>query len=303
MLLVRFEEVPEYRVYDRPALPDTDRQAWIDSISSDLQRWLGDKENGTLFMIFDALVANIATILDNLYLRLGSHIHYMGVNAGSETFKPIPCLFDGKKVFQGAFLAVFLKDHKGTLLEHGYRAPEETIIATSTDGNRIRHIDWKPAFEVYCERVKSGYNVAINRENFYRYAVHFPFGIMRIDGEVLVRIPVALEEDGSLFCVGEIPPHSLLTLLESPEEDSLNTVKALTAGLKKTGRENLLLFYCAGRRMHLGPGAREELTALNELSGSANLAGALSLGEIGSSKRGGYPLFHNAAIVLSEWEV
>ncbi len=136
-------------------------------------------------MIFDALVANIATILDNLYLKLGSHIHCMGGKCGKR----------------------------------------------------------------------------------------------------------------------DLQAHSLLTLLESPEENSLNTVKALTAGLKKRGRENLLLFYCTGRRMHLGPGAQKELMALNELSGSANLAGALSLGEIGSSKRGGYLLFHNAAIVLSKWEV
>jgi len=35
--------------------------------------------------------------------------------------------------------------------------------------------------------------------------LHFPFGIIRANHEVLVRIPVALEEDGSLFCVGEVP--------------------------------------------------------------------------------------------------
>jgi len=137
--------------------------------------------------------------------------------------------------------------------------------------------------------------------------VHFPFGIIRANHEVLVRIPVALEEDGSLFCVGEVPANAVLTLLEAPKIDSTHTLQMLVQGIARLNGEltasELLLFYCAGRRMHLGVDtATGEVRQFNQLTQAATVAGALSLGEIGSSLQGGYPLFHNATLVATHWD-
>jgi len=69
-----------------------------------------------------------------------------------------------------------------------------------------------------------------------------------------------------------------------------------------SGRE-MVLFYCAGRRLHLGlDAAAGELSEFGQLSRAAAMAGALSLGEIGSSLRWGYPLFHNATLVAMGWD-
>jgi len=260
----------------------------------------------TLLLLFDALVPNVASYLDQLYLRLANRVHYAGGNAGSETFQPMPCLFDNEQVVGNGVLAVLLKHHHGALLEHGYALPEHAYTATATDGNRISHIDWKPAFEVYCELVRTQYGVEITRDNFYQYAVHFPFGIVRANHNVLVRIPVALGDDGSLFCIGEVPPHSMLTLLQAPEPGSHHTVDALLQGVSQlnggTAGENMLLFYCAGRRMHMGvTPAETEVKDLLVRSGATQVVGALSLGEIGSSTVKGYPLFHNATLVAALW--
>lgn len=260
----------------------------------------------TLFLLFDAMVPNIASILDELYVALADRVHYMGVNAGSETFRPMPCLFDGHNLAQDGVLALLLPRHGGAILEHGYQAPERLITATATEGNRIIQIDWQPAFEVYRQRVWLQYGVEMNEENFYRYAIHFPFGIVRANGEILVRIPVALQEDGSLFCVGEVPANAMLTLLQAPEVDSTRTVETIARGLTALhgpmeGRD-LLTFYCAGRRLHLGERAAGELEELARRTGAGCLGGALSLGEIGSSTEWGYPLFHNATLVCSAWK-
>ena len=65
----------------------------------------------------------------------------------------------------------------------------------------------------------------------------------------------------------------------------------------------LLLFYCAGRRLHLGlEAATGELHQFNQLTQASPIAGALSLGEIGSSLQWGYPLFHNATLVATRWD-
>jgi hypothetical protein len=281
-------------------------QGRIDELVDSIVPHLDHSDDVTLFMLFDAMVPNIGSILDELYLRLADRVHYMGVNAGSETFQPMPCLFDSTQVVQNGVLLMLLQPHQGAILDHGYEVPEHMITATSTEGNRILQIDWRPAFEVYQEMAREQYGLEVDKDNFYQTAVHFPFGIVRANGVIVVRIPVALEEDGSLFCVGEVPANAMLTLLRAPEVDSVHTLETIVNGLTElngplAGRD-MLLFYCAGRRLHLGiDAASAELAGLQKRSGAACISGALSLGEIGSTTQWGYPLFHNATLVASIW--
>lgn len=296
-----FDEMPFVVLEDAP--PALEAQAdTAERLSSALRPHLGGEEPHTLVLFCDALNPSVATLLDELYLRLADRVSYAGANAGSETFQPIPCLFDGSRVAGASVLAVLLRRRDSAAIAHGYPVPERLTTATSTVGNRILQIDWRPAFDVYRELASAQYGVSIDRESFYANAVHFPFGIVRANGVILVRIPVALEDDGSLFCIGEVPASSVLTLLEAPTLDSANTVQSLLEQLAASGpsleAEDLLLFYCAGRRLHLGiDAACREIDDLRARSRARRVAGALSLGEIGASARWDYPLFHNAALV------
>lgn len=304
--LLCFEEMPYYALLDNLPADQVGAERAAKDIAANIRNHLDGTPNITLFMLFDSMVPNIGSLLDNLYLHLANRVNYAGGNAGSETFQPMPCLIDSQRIVQNGVLLMLLKKHHGAILEHGYHAPEHTVYATSTEGNRIAQIDWRPAFEVYQELVLRQYNVQITPENFYRYAVHFPFGIVRANHHVVVRIPVMLAEDGSLYCVGEVPANSLLTLLKAPAVDSNETMRVLTEGLCSLnggpGGAELLLLYCAGRRMHLGlEAATAELRDFAQRTGGQRIAGALSLGEIGGSTVHGYPLFHNAALVASLW--
>jgi hypothetical protein len=290
-----------------PELPrQGDLSAAADALVAGMRRHLVGASRLGLLLLFDGMFPRVGSLLDELYLRLANRVHYLGANAGSETFQPMPCLFDGERVAQGGVLAVLLAGSRGAVLEHGYRAPGRMITAISTEGNRIIQIDWRPAFEVYQTMGRLMHGVSIDRENFYRNAVHFPFGIVRASGVPVVRIPVAVEDDGSLFCVGEVPPNSLLTVLAAPAVDSRKTVETIAAGLDALGgagdERELLLFYCAGRRLYLGvPAAEEEIGGLRARARAARIAGALSLGEIGATREWAYPVFHNAALLAARW--
>lgn len=303
--LLGFASMPYYALYDNIPTGEAG-EALITTLSDALREQIDHLPDLTLFMLFDAMLPNISTLLDSLYLNLANRVHYAGVNAGSETFQPMPCLFDGQRLVQDGLLLLLLKPHKGAILEHGYQAPAQTVYATSTEGNKIAQIDWRPAFEVYQELVRAQYGVEITQQNFYQHAVHFPFGILRANHHVLVRIPVMLAEDGGLFCVGEVPPNAVLTLLERPSVDSNETLHVLVDGLtvlngNPAGSE-LLLFYCAGRRLHLGvETATLELQEFVKRTQAARVCGAVSLGEIGGSTLHGYPLFHNATLVALRW--
>lgn len=254
----------------------------------------------TLLLLFDAMVPNIASLLERLYDRLGDQVRYAGANAGSETFQPMPCLFDAEQLVGDAVLAVLLPDHPGAVLEHGYEGQGEVFLATGVEGNCISQIAWKPAFARYREIVHDRLGIEVTRDNFYQVAVHFPFGLVRADGQVLVRIPVALNDDDAIFCVGEIPRNVLLTILSGARPDASQTVEAIAAGLAAMPAGTPLLFYCAGRRLHLDAAAADEVGRLATALGQP-VTGALSLGEIGNSRQGGYALFHNATLVALPW--
>lgn len=265
-----------------------------------------DGQKPTLVLFFDAMLPNIASVLEGTYLELSNRVGYAGVNAGSESFQPMPCLFDNTRLIGNGVLGILVPGNISPVLEHGFVQPERAMSATSTEGNRIAMIDWRPAFDVYQEIIKSEYGIELTRDNFYQHAVHFPFGLLRANGDVVVRIPVALADDGSLFCVGEVPENAMLALLKAPARGANDCIQRLLDNLSMVSGpqlgKQLLLFYCAGRRMHLGADAEGELADVKSASAAALVGGALSLGEIGSTSRWGYPMFHNATLICAAWE-
>jgi hypothetical protein len=281
-----------------PAAADVD--AATRTLADYVNGALAPDDTAALLCIFDAMVPNIGSHLDSWYLTLANRVRYMGVNAGNERFTPAPCLFDGERFIGDGILAQLLPNHPGAAVQHGFPTPENLITATSAEGNRIVQIDWQPALEVYSALIRERHGIIVTRETFYQHAIQFPFGIVRADGEMLVRIPVALAEDDSIVCVGEIPSNSILALL-----DARNDLMPVPAGLAEDLAEraperrggNLLVFYCAGRRLYMGERMHHELADIARRTAAPHLLGALSLGEIGGARSGGYPLFHNAAVV------
>jgi len=304
--LLRFETMPPcFLLSDINAAETSGVARVVAEVRGSERRLATGAAKPTLFMIFDSMVPNIASLLDGIYLELSNRVDYAGINAGSESFQPMPCLFDENRLLGDGVLGLLLPGTSAAVLEHGFVCPERAMSATATEGNRIGMIDWRPAFDVYQEIIKAEYGIDLTPENFYQHAVHFPFGILRANGDVVVRIPVALSEEGALYCIGEIPENSVLVLLKAPEAGGNGCIGRLVDKLQNENGvqhgQNLLTFYCAGRRMHLGAAAESELAALHAGAAVGLMAGALSLGEIGSTVRWGYPMFHNATLVCIPW--
>jgi len=273
----------------------TELAAFVDSHA-------GEEDTDTLLLLLDAMTPDIGSLLDQLYLRVGNRVRYAGSNVGSETFRPVPCLFDNTRFVQGAALALLLPRNPGAALAHHYCGTNSLNVATSTYGNRIATIDGRPAFEVYQDLIGKAHGVALTRENFYQHAVHFPLALHLAQGEPLVRIAVSIDDDGSLHCIGEVPESSLLYVVEAASPGSRKTADVVAAGVRAHDPAAVLAFYCAGRLLHQGEAAAEgELSALEDALAPAPVFGALSLGEVANYQGQGYPRFHNATMVALPW--
>lgn len=258
-------------------------------------------ERPRLFLAFDALIPNIGTILDRLYERIGNTVSYSGVNVGSESFEPIASLFDGERIVSRGVLGFLWPAGSTVVARHEYLTSRQRMQATTTCGNCVASIDERPAIEAYRHQILAEYGVTVTAENFYQYAVHFPLG-MASAFDCLVRIPVALNADGSIRCVGEIPERAALQVLKAPALEDSRCVAAISeafAGAPVAAAGPMLVFYCAGRCLHFGrQDADIELAELRARVAKDGMCGALSLGEIvGDDDQFGMPRFHNAAIV------
>ncbi len=253
----------------------------------------------SLFMVFDSMLPYIGSLMTAICADLSEQLRCWGVNAGSETFQPMPCLFDNTQCVGNAVLGLSIDNPAAAVLAHGYPVSKATMKATATRGNCIDFIDGRPALTVYQEIVLVEYGVALTRDNFYAYGVHFPFGVITAL-DVLVRIPVGLTDDGAIYCVGEVPPNSSLRVLRAPELASSTCVSHLAQRLGDSAANRpLTAFYCAGRRMHFGDDTEQELAQLADRCQATTLCGALTLGELDTMDTQGllFPRFHNAAIV------
>lgn len=302
MLLLAIDASAPTQMFPLPRAAGRTADSAVDALADFVESHTGGEEADTLLLLVDGMTPDVASLLDRLYMEIGDQVNFAGSNVGSETFLPVPCLFDNETFIQGAALAILLKRNPGPALAHHYRGSDALRVATDIAGNRIKTINGRLAFEVYQELMKTEYGIELDRENFYRHGVHFPFAFNRASGESLVRIPVAVEDDGSILCAGEIPENALLGIVRAIEPGNPETAREVGAVVRADGTAGVLVFYCAGRFMHLGEqDAAAELAALEETVSPMPLFGILSLGEIGNIQRQGYPQFCNATIVALPW--
>jgi hypothetical protein len=256
----------------------------------------------TLLLFLDGTTPDIGSLLDRLYLMVGDQVRYAGSNVGSESFKPVSCIFDNTTFIKNAALALMLPKHPGATLAHRYCGAHSRYIATSAHGNRVDSIDGRPAFAVYQELLANAHGIELTRENFYQHAVRFPLALHMASGEPLVRMAVAVHDDGSLHCAGEVPQSVLLSIVEAAPPGNVETAQWVAARVREHAPASALAFYCAGRLLYQGEeAATAELAALEEALEPALVFGALSLGEVGNFRDDGYPRFHNATIAALPW--
>ena len=298
-ILFPYDIFPRYRIIKEISENTDDK---VDALVEFLDPYLEHTQPETLFLLFDGGLPNVERFLSSLYLEIADELEYFGSCCGSETNQLEVCIFDNELLEKDAGLAMVLPYKTNPILEHGYSSLNKMISVASVEGNKINTLEWKPAFSAYSELVNEIFGEEIDKENVFADAVHYPLGINRIDGDCLVRIPTMSDGENSLFCAGEIPENSILTLMKGIEPGDTTAVETIVSWYKNSIKSHLHVFYCVGRRLHLGKGAEEEISLLSNKIKPNRLFGALSTGEIGNAKQGGYPLLQNATILCSSWE-
>jgi len=259
----------------------------------------------SVLVLLDGLSPHIANTLYALYDALGPDITYAGGGCGSLTLQQQPCVLTPHGLLQNRAVVALLPDPLVLGVHHGWTPlyPDLLFKATEVEGNRIRTLNWHPAFAVYRELLAQA-GISVARDHFFDVAKSYPLALVRPNGELIVRDPIRVEGD-ALVCVGPIPEHAKLTLLCGDQRSLLTAAEELSQEVSAAfqhnhpGREpsGRLIFDCVSRFLFLGEKFSKELACLVPNGGVS--VGALTLGEVAS--RGTAVLtFYNKTAVLAE---
>jgi hypothetical protein len=262
-------------------------------------------ETDTLLVFVDGLAKRIASLVDGLFANFGTATRYIGGGAGSLSFVQSPCLISNQGVIADAALIGVLSTTSRLAVGHGWQTIVPDLQVTRVDRNIIQEINYCNAFDFYAMHINQHSQQEITPQNFFEIAQSFPFGINKLDGEKIVRDPIAVTEEGYLVCVGELSQGDFVDLL-SADAPSLIQAAQHTANLAMAQLANhdadyqfTLFIDCISRALFLKTRFNEEVAAVRQTTGEDKpLVGALVLGEIANSGTG-YLEFYNKTSVVA----
>ena len=264
---------------------------------------LADRSAGarTMLVFVDGFSTRITPFINSLFDLFGLEINYIGGGAGSLSSERGPCLFsDSGMTGDGAVMAL-VPTACGVGVAHGWQAMSEPMQATETDGNVLKTLDFRPAFDVYSEIVTRHAGVSFEKIDFFKISRRYPFGIARMNKEMIVRDPLMLKPDGSLVCAGEIPQDSYVSIMTGDEKlliDAAQSAAAMAAAALPGGKPGaFLLMDCISRVMFLEDRFHEELARM--APPGCPSAGACTIGEIANSGAEFLEFYNKTAVVAA----
>ena len=253
-------------------------------------------DQGAVFVLPDGFAANISEVVRGLYNTMGPEFRYVGGGAGDNLrfFKTYQFTETG---LASDALAVALLD--GVTVQagigHGWQPTGDPLVTTAAKGKRVFEIDGRPAFDVYSERLGG-----IPVDKFTEYGMRYPLGIPDISGNYLIRDPLAVNDDGSIDFVTEVPRNAVVSIMEGDVADLIETARSVAQAAAGGVAEPqfVLLFDCISRCLLMGEEFEKELKAIREAIGAeVPILGSLAFGEVGSYAD--VPLFHNKTTVIA----
>lgn len=258
-----------------------------------------DAANALLFVFVDGFARRIAGLVRGLFEEFGVENNFIGGGAGSLSMQQKPCLFSNEGMLQDAAVILQLEWPSGIGVAHGWEIISEPVKVTSSEHTTIKALNYEPAIDVYRRIVEPVAGRAVEAEHFFDVAKGFPFGIRKLESEVVVRDPLYLTPDGSLVCVGEVPEGAFVHILRGESTrlvDAARTASELAQRAFPAGRTPRCRFVidCISRSLFLGEGFGEELAAIDD---GLPMVGALTLGEIANSGSDFLEFYNKTAVV------
>lgn len=253
-------------------------------------------------ILADALAGHNAMLVKHLDSATGGMYKFFGGAASDEvTFENTPVFCNGS-VYDNAVVALEILSNKpvGVGVAHGWSPRGEKARVTEASGKRLISLSAAPAVEMYEEHAASS-GQAFHRHDPLPFFLHNVIGIEE-HGKYRLRVPLSVNEDGSVNCATEVPERAIVNIMSASGESTIAATREAVQRAKEQLDGNTaclaLFFDCIATRVRLGKeDAGNQLNAITEELGSVEYGGFNSYGQIARAD-GQHDGFHNCTALV-----
>ena len=252
-------------------------------------------------VLTDALAGYADALADALTVATAGEYQFFGGGAGDNASFQRTTVFSGTEVLTDAAVALEILSRKplGIGVSHGWVPASDAFRVTEADGLKLVSLNGLPAVEAFEE------HAAAKGEKLDR-ASPIPFFLQNILGidtgsGYRLRVPLAVNDDGSIHCAAEIPTGSVVRIMKSSHQSAAEAAERATdaaiAGIGEHRPKAALFFDCVATRLRCGDHFATEVAAVTNKIGDAALVGCNTHGQIARAT-GQFEGFHNCTAVV-----
>jgi hypothetical protein len=252
-------------------------------------------------VLTDALAGYADALADELTVATAGEYQFFGGGAGDNARFKRTTVFNGVEVLTDAAVALEILSHKqlGIGVSHGWEPASEPFRVTEAEGLKIVSLNGLPAAEAFED------HAAAKGEKLDR-ASPIPFFLQNILGidtgsGYRLRVPLAVNDDGSVHCAAEVPAGSIVRIMKSSNRSAAEAAERATdaavAAIGESTPKAALFFDCVATRLRCGEHFASEVSAVTERIGDAALVGCNTHGQIARAD-GQFEGFHNCTAVV-----
>ncbi|OGE71617.1 hypothetical protein A3H40_01250 [Candidatus Daviesbacteria bacterium RIFCSPLOWO2_02_FULL_38_15] len=237
-----------------------------------VKKQLGDKLK-TFILLTDTLSGNGSEVLRGVLDVVGQHFPVVGGGSGDDAQYKQTFQYFNNDVLSGSAVGLGLAgSFKFSMgVKHGWVSLSPVLKVTKSSGAIVQEIDGNPAIEVYEKYLGTERAQQLKETVLAKLALSYPLG-MQVEGsdELLLRAPFFVDKQGSITCGGEVPQGSEVRIMVGSSKEAIEAAKqAAQKLLDQLGSKPkaILLFNCHVRDKLLGPKAKEEIDAMQEIIG------------------------------------
>lgn len=252
-------------------------------------------------VLTDALAGYADALADALTLETAGEYQFFGGGAGDNAAFERTTIFCGTEVLSDAAVALEILSHKplGIGVSHGWEPASEPLRVTEASGLTLVSLNGLPAVEAFEEHAQAR-NERLDRAAPISFFLQNIIGIDTGKGYRL-RVPLAVNDDGSVHCAAEIPAGSIVRIMKSSHASAAEAAERATdaalAAIGDNPPKAALFFDCVATRLRCGDRFQAEVEAVTSRIGDAALAGCNTHGQIARAE-GQFEGFHNCTAVV-----
>jgi len=266
-----------------------------------LARALDGGPGGTMLLFVDGLSPRLEAFVTALNQAVGDRdCRVLGTGVGYKDLRRAITFFTPEGMCRDTALMVLTDMSLSVGVRHGWRSIYGPWVVTRVRGNVLYELNGRPAFQVYAQALEELEGRRVQREGFFQVAKSYPFGITEfLDGEIIVRDPIAVTEEDALVLVTSVQEMDTLYLMKGEPEELIASSRRLAEETFASGGEVAFVFDCISRVLFLDREFTREIQTIHAAAKGAGLPlfGLTSIGELTNTGQGGIRIFNKTVLL------